>query len=126
MNDQTITFGQYIKQRREALGMTLRDVANAVKVSAAYISDIERGSRGAPDRYLDALAEALRLTDKGERYDYYDLAGKSKCSHSDINSYLDTVPYARVALRTAKDHNFTDKDWEVLLDVIEKKRSADN
>lgn len=126
MSNQNITFGEYIKARRETLGKTLRDVANTIHISAAYLSDIERGSRGAPDRYLDALADALLLTDKDERYRYYDLAGMTKSSHADINSYLDTVPYARVALRTAKDHKFTDKDWEALLEIIEKKHNTDN
>ena len=37
------TFGSYLKSRRESLNMSLRGLASELKVSAAYISDIEKG-----------------------------------------------------------------------------------
>lgn len=44
----TIELGRAIKRRREELGMSLRDVADATEVSASTLSRIENGT-GKPD-----------------------------------------------------------------------------
>ena len=44
--------------------------------------------------------------------------------HSDINGYIETLPSARMALRTAKDHNFTDEDWLELIKYIKSKKQG--
>ena len=68
------------------------------------------------------FADALGITDPDELNAFYDLAGISKNGqHSDINGYMESVPSARVALRAAKDHNFTNKDWEELIRIIKQK-----
>ncbi len=50
-----------IKQRREQLDLTLRDLASQSGVSASTISDIERGAKSPTISTLDALAQALGL-----------------------------------------------------------------
>ena len=50
-----------IKQRREQLKLTLRDLAAKSGVSASTISDIERGAKSPTISTLDALLEALGL-----------------------------------------------------------------
>lgn len=56
------TFGTYLKGRREALGMSIRGLAAELKVSAAYISDIEKGNRYAPSQEkLERLIEVFFL-----------------------------------------------------------------
>lgn len=37
--------GQSVRCERERLGLSLRDVARAMGISAAYLSDLERGNR---------------------------------------------------------------------------------
>lgn len=120
-----LPFGEFVKQRREALGKTIRSFAAEVKMSPAYLCDIENGNRRAPERYLENFANALGITSAEELNSFYDLAGVSKNGqHSDINGYIETLPSARMALRTAKDHNFTDEDWLELIKYIKSKKQG--
>ena len=121
---ENMPFGEYIKQRRDQLGKTLRAFAAEVEISPAYLCDIENGNRKPPERFLERLAEALEITEADEINRFYDLAGVSKNGqHSDINSYIDALPSARMALRTAKDNNFTDEDWLELIKIIKQKKT---
>jgi transcriptional regulator with XRE-family HTH domain len=45
-------FGEKIRTMREARGMTLRDMAKAIGVSAAYLSALEHGKRSRPSWHL--------------------------------------------------------------------------
>ena len=70
-------------------------------ITPAYLSDIEKGNRYAPENYLDKMIEILRIPND-HIYDFYDLAGKSrKDIFSDIAPYIDEKPLARLALRRA-------------------------
>ena len=120
-----LPFGEFVKQRRETLGKTIRAFAAEVKMSPAYLCDIENGNRRAPERYLENFANALGITNSEELNSFYDLAGVSKNGqHSDINGYIETLPSARMALRTAKDNNFTDEDWLELIKYIKSKKQG--
>ena len=122
MSQNHLPFGEYIKQRREAMGLTMRVFAEKIGISPAYLCDIEKGNRKAPERFLTAFADALGITNPDELNAFYDLAGISKNGqHSDINGYMESVPSARVALRAAKDHNLTNEDWEELIRIIKQK-----
>ena len=125
MNRINLPFGEFVKQRREGLGKTIRAFAAEVKMSPAYLCDIENGNRKAPERYLENFANALGITKTEELNSFYDLAGVSKNGqHSDINGYIETLPSARMALRTAKDYNFTDEDWLELIKYIKSKKQG--
>lgn len=118
-----LPFGEYVKQRREELGKTMRGFAAEVEISPAYLCDIENGNRKAPERFLEKFVSALEISDSEEINAFYDSAGVSKNGqHSDINNYIDALPSARMALRTAKDHNFTDEDWSELIKIIKNKK----
>ena len=81
-------------------------------------------NRKAPERFLEKFVSALGIIDPEEINKFYDLAGVSKNGqHSDINTYIDALPSARMALRTAKDNNFTDEDWLELIKIIKQKKS---
>ena len=122
MKENNLPFGEYVKQRREQLGKTMRGFAAEVEISPAYLCDIENGNRKAPERFLEKFVYALAITDSDEINAFYDLAGVSKNGqHSDINTYIDALPSARMALRTAKDNNFTDDDWQELIKIIKEK-----
>lgn len=41
-------FGAKVRKARESKGLGLREVARRAECSAAYVSDMERGMRGAP------------------------------------------------------------------------------
>ena len=57
--------GGILRERREAQGRTLRDVADAARVSVAYLSEVERGRKEASSEVLSAVCRALgmRLVD---------------------------------------------------------------
>lgn len=124
MKNNSLPFGEYVKQRREQLGKTMRAFAAEVEISPAYLCDIENGNRKAPERFLEKFVKALEIKDSEDINAFYDLAGVSKTGqHSDINTYIDSLPSARMALRTAKDRNFTDEDWSELIKIIKQKKS---
>ena len=124
MGKDGLPFGEYVKKRREKIGKTMRSFAAEVEISPAYLCDIENGNRKPPEKFLEKFAQALEITQTDELNIFYDLAGVSKNGqHSDINSYIDSLPSARMALRSAKDNNFTDEDWLKLIEIIKKKKS---
>jgi transcriptional regulator with XRE-family HTH domain len=56
------SFGQILKARRQKLGLTQKQVADAVQVSDAYICSLETDKRVPPPYYtVAAIAEALQL-----------------------------------------------------------------
>lgn len=123
MEINRLPFGEYVKQRRESLKMTMRDFAEKVSISPAYLCDIEKGNRKPPEKFLGKFVEVLQITDADEINAFYDCAGVSKNGqHSDINSYIDGLPSARMALRTARDKRYTDEDWMKLVEIIKQKK----
>ena len=123
MENNHLSFGEYVKQRRESLGITSKDFAAKVEISPAYLCDIEKGNRRPPEKYLEKFADALQITNTEEINRFYDCAGVSKNGqHSDINTYIDGLPSARVALRAAKDKKYTDEDWRKLVEIINSKK----
>ena len=100
-----------------------RKFAGELDISAAYLHDIENGKRRAPEKLLGKMAELLGITETDEVHHLYDLAGVSQNGqHADINNYMNEVPAARAALRTAKDVNYTDEDWQKLIEIIKKNK----
>ncbi len=59
--------GRYIRDKRVALGLTLRDVADHLGVRHVYYGEVERGKCLLDERYLDKLFEILT---NGNRCEY--------------------------------------------------------
>ncbi len=53
------TFGAFVRECREEKGYSVRSFAKLLGCSAAYLSDIEKGNRYAPKKYLDKIFEVL-------------------------------------------------------------------
>jgi len=53
--------GDVLRGRRAELGLTLREVSGAARVSLGYISEIERGQKEASSELLASLCDALEL-----------------------------------------------------------------
>jgi len=56
------TLGAYLRELREKSHISLRTLASRVRITPAYLSDIELGRRHPSDRVLADLARALRTT----------------------------------------------------------------
>lgn len=53
-------FGEYVREKRLAAKLTLREVAAAVGISMMYLSEVERGVRGPlRQEHWGALADAI-------------------------------------------------------------------
>lgn len=56
-----VTFGDYIRKRREEKELPLRKVAAHLDIDTSTLSKVERGERPASPDYLKTLAEILEL-----------------------------------------------------------------
>jgi transcriptional regulator with XRE-family HTH domain len=60
--DVLLRFGQRVRERRTALGLSQEAFADKCKLDRTYISGIERGKRNLSLRNIEAIANALGLT----------------------------------------------------------------
>lgn len=56
-----LSFGDYIRKRREEKELPLRKVAAHLDIDTSTLSKVERGERSASPNYLKPLAEMLEL-----------------------------------------------------------------
>ena len=121
-----MTFGEYIRQMRKGdcddHYMSLRTLATKCDLSPVHLSNIENDRRPAPAKeYLDRMADVLRL-DKAERETFYELAAKSKDAVAeDLPDYIKANNVVRVALRTAKDVDATDAEWQEFIEKLKQR-----
>lgn len=112
------SFGQFVRQRREELGMSVRTLAGKLELTPAYISDIEKGNRSAPKSKFDEL-RILLLVSEEDATDFADLASATRgYQYEDINPYLGKTQIARVALRKARDCNIPYQQWQDFIDSM--------
>ena len=106
------TFGSFVRERRQACGLSLRGLAAKLDLSPVYMSNIENDRRAAPTQeYLERLAMILGL-DKTDREWMLDLAAKSQHNRvsADLPDYIMDREIVRAALRTAKEADATDQE----------------
>ncbi len=58
------SFGEYLRNRREKLGLPLRKVAAELDIDTSILSKIERGERVATKEMLPTLAKTLEVQEK--------------------------------------------------------------
>lgn len=117
------TFGEFVRQKRMERGITLRGLAARLGLSPVYMSNIETSRRPAPAlEYLDKLAVELNLS-KGDRTLLLDLAARPETQRvsADLPNYIMERDIVRAALRTAKEVDATDEEWQEFIDRITKR-----
>lgn len=57
-----MSLGEFIREKREARDLSLREFAKKINVSAAFQSDVELGRRFPSDELQTAIARELRVT----------------------------------------------------------------
>ncbi len=71
-----MTFGERVRELRQAKGLTQRDLAKKAGISYAYVSKLETGSMSPPrHKVIRTLAKILGATDR-ETDELFGLAGK--------------------------------------------------
>jgi transcriptional regulator with XRE-family HTH domain len=58
------SFGEYLRNRREQLGLPLRKVAAELDIDTSILSKIERSERVATKEMLQTLAKTLEVKEK--------------------------------------------------------------
>jgi len=120
-------FGRYIDLKRKGRGsgggdIMLKDIAEAMGMTASYLSDIVKGRRNPPDMHIiEKIAAILNLT-PDEKEEFLDLAGRERDSAApDLPGYLmDTeLPHVRKALRRASAKNLGDDFWKRVVEDID-------
>ena len=114
------TFGSFVREKRQSIGLSLRTLAAKLDLSPVYMSNIENDRRAAPSQeYLERMAMLLQLG-KSEREWMLDLAAKSKQNRvsADLPDYIMDREIVRAALRTAREADATDQEWQDFIDRI--------
>lgn len=122
------TFGGFIREKRMACGLTLRGMAAKLDLSPVYVSNIENDRRAAPvQEYLERLSLLLQL-DKTDRERLLDLAAKSRQDRvsADLPAYIMDKEIVRAALRTAREADATDQEWQDFIDRINQRMREDS
>ena len=117
------TFGSFLREKRMARGLTLRGMAAKLDLSPVYMSNIENDRRPAPTRaYLERLEQELHLN-KAETEQMLDLAAKSQNNRvsADLPDYIMDREIVRAALRTAREADATDQEWQDFIDRINRR-----
>ena len=123
MSTQYQNFGEFLQKKREAKQITLRKMAEMLKMSAPYLSDIEKGRRHPPEMdKLDLIAQILLLSDE-ERTVMLDLAGKMRNTVApDLPEYIMERDYVSAALRTARDLDASEADWLRFVEELRQRK----
>lgn len=123
MSTQYKTFGEFLQKKREARQITLRKMAEMLKMSAPYLSDIEKDRRNPPEMdKLDQIAQILLLSDE-ERIVMLNLAGKKRNTVApDLPEYIMERDYVSAALRTARDLDASEADWMRFVEELKQRK----
>lgn len=119
-------FGQFVEEKRKAVRLTLRGLAEKLKIAPAFMSDIEKGRRYPPGlEKLTALATILELS-KEETDHMFDLAARERENtvSPDLPEYIMGNDCVRLALRTARDKKTPDSVWQQVVDLLNRENEA--
>lgn len=123
MNATHTNFGEFIVAKRAEKGISLRKMAADLSISAPYWSDVEKGRKNPPklDK-LELIARILMLTDEDKKL-MLDLAGKERDAVApDIPVYIMENDYVAAALRTVRDLGADEKDWDLFVEDLKKRK----
>ncbi len=60
-------FGKFLRKIRIDRGEILRDMAEKLEVSAAYLSAVEMGKRNIPEQWVDRISTLYNLSEEEKR-----------------------------------------------------------
>jgi transcriptional regulator with XRE-family HTH domain len=110
------TFGDRIREFREAKDKSLRELARELEVSAAFLSDVELGRRYPSDDVLDKLAARLGTTaDELRQFD-------TRPPIDDLKRRSVADPAYGFALRKIVEH---DIGADELMKIVERHRKEE-
>ena len=116
-------FGEFISRKRVEKKITLRKMADMLGVSAPFLTDVEKDRRNPFDmEKLTQLAQILNLS-KEENAQMLDLAGKKRNAVApDLPEYIMERDYVCAALRTARDLDAGEEEWNQFVEELRKRK----
>ena len=116
-------FGEFISRKRVEKKITLRKMADMLGVSAPFLTDVEKDRRNPFDmEKLTQLAKILNLS-KEENAQMLDLAGKKRNAVApDLPEYIMVRDYVSAALRTARDLDAGEEEWNQFVEELRKRK----
>lgn len=116
-------FGEFISQKRVEKQITLRKMADMLGVSAPFLTDVEKDRRNPFDmEKLTQLAKILGLSNE-ERELMFNLAGKKRNAVApDLPEYIMERDYVSAALRTARDLDAGEEEWNQFVEELRKRK----
>lgn len=116
-------FGDFISRKRIEKKITIRKMADMLGVSAPFLTDVEKDRRNPFDiEKLNQLAHILELT-KEEKDEMLNLAGKKrKAVAPDLQEYIMQRDYVSAALRTARDLDAGEEEWQRFVEELRKRK----
>ena len=115
-------FGEFISKKRVEQKLTLRKMADLLGVSAPFLTDVEKDRRNPFDmEKLTQLAKILNLS-KEENEQMLDLAGKKRNAAPDLPEYIMERDYVSAALRTARDLDAGEEEWNQFVEELRKRK----
>lgn len=116
-------FGDFISTKRVEKKLTLRKMADLLGVSAPFLTDVEKDRRNPFDMdKLNILAGILNLT-QDENALMLDLAGKKRNAVApDLPEYIMERDYVSSALRTARDLDAGEEEWNKFVEELRKRK----
>jgi len=91
---QNVTLGQKLRELRERSGLSLREFAKQIDVSAPFLSDVELGRRFPREETLLLIAKKLKVSaDVLKRYDH-------RAALVDLKRLAEGTPSLGAAIRT--------------------------
>ena len=117
------SFGEMLTFLREQKNVTLRELARGIGVSAPFLSDVEKGRRSAlTAERIEKVVVVLHL-DADEKTALYNAAGKQKNSiPPDLPEYIMEHEYVSAALRTARDLDAGEEEWQRFVDELRRRK----
>lgn len=110
------SFGQTLRTLRLDAGIGLRELARLIDKSPGYLSDVELGNVPPPSEgTIVQIAGALAVDKKS-------LLAAAKKVDPELARYITEHPEAADFLRTAKDRDYKDDDWQRLAQLAKLSR----
>ena len=113
------SFGETIREMREAQLMGLRVAASHLGISPAYLSRIERGRERPPKPEIVKRIATLLGGDPDLLFRLAD------STDPDLAGYIHFTPNVPEFLRTAKAMRLTSEDFEVLIEEVKRHRPSE-
>lgn len=123
MNMNEHNFGEFLQNKRQDRGITLRRMAEMLSVSAPFLSDVEKGRRNSLDIDKLVLIRQILTLSEEEYQTMLNLAGRQrKTVAPDLPKYIMDRDYVSAALRTARDLDAGEEEWQRFVEELKKQK----